>query len=360
MFSRLLRKVQRRKTDRDETDKRRLLYGMNEHRQQAPVPLTLAQSIAEGRGALSGSRRTTAGPAHESRSTIRLLELLWHEQKPVRRSAALALAGGDAVSTHTVDYGHFPTVFLVMLDRAAPCSPADAAGRFDAVVIALQLLLEQHLVELRGLCSMQFSFLSGGLYLALLATCHETIAAVRRLKAADLHPELCHLLHTLSELSRNGRINPQHITALAAATGGTLAALSPGEIPQFWHELSSGSAHDRLDLLPVVGQIGNRLATPFLLTTLHGQQSRVAAKIIEAIGRTGNSDTLETLSSLTHSRDRAVRRAAQSAITHIRREAKSHPSRTLLRPHDESQSHNLLRPATERPEQQHEELLRPS
>ncbi len=360
MFSRLLRKMQRRRTDKDATDKHKLLYGMNEHRQKEPVPVTLAQSIAEGRGALSGSRRGKQAHDHENRSTMRLLELLWHEQKLVRRSAALALAGGDSVSAHTVDYGHFATVFLVVLDRAAPFPPADAAGRYQAVVTAMRSLLEQHLVELRGLCSMQFSFLSGGLYLALLATCHETVAAVRRLRASAAHPELCRLLQTLSALGRSTRINPQHIAALSAAAGDTLAAMPPDEIPEFWRELNSGTKHNRLTLLPTIERIRSRHAAPYLLAALGEQPSSITTKIIEAVGRIGDPGTLEPLAKLMHSRDRAVRRAAKSAIARIRREAVSHPSRTLLRPHDESQPDNLLRPATELPDEQREELLRPS
>lgn len=277
----------------------------------------------------------------------RLLARLWHGNLEIRQAAAAALPTVDGSAAPTSGCGYFGSAFLRGLDNGAE-SPESDSGRFEAVVDALRGVLRQSVSELRAMSNMSYSFLSSALYLAVLGTCHDALCAVRRLRAAAAHPELCALLRSLAAADVTRRVNAHDADLLARIAGRALAALPPDEIPEFWRELTHPSPARRRTVVAALALLDDPRAVPHLLRSLPGQQPPVAERIVVCLGRLGDPGALPALKGLLRSRHRGLRQQARAAIAAIERANAGTPARTLLRPVHEprgGEARHLLRPA---------------
>lgn len=333
-------------------------------RGEAPVPAEIEARIVQARRALSEGRWALPGSerAQNEGAVSRLLALLWRPDAAVRRRAALALAGGDGDRVYAPHYGHFANTLSRLLPGCPGDAPPDFTTRYDLVVQALQAMLGQSVADLRGMSNMHYSFLSGGLYLAVLATCRDAVESARRLRAAGVQAELCRLLCELTQNSVMRRLNPQDAQALALAAGGALAALPPDEIPALWRGLSHDARARRRAYLPALTQLCDERAASYLLHALPAQPLEVALPLIACLGRLGAMCALPTLQQTARSRHRLLRIEAQAAIAALERAAREHPERILLRPVSVAvdPSLHLLRPLPPlSEEEQAAQLLRP-
>src|SRR5207253_11000900 len=106
--------------------------------------------------------------------------------------------------------------------------------------------------------------------LALLSTCRDATEAVRRLRAAAAHPELCRLLGGLARPDVARRLNGQDSECLAQTARRALAALPPDDIPEFWRTLTHHPTAHRHTVAPVLTHISDRRAVPHLVQALAG------------------------------------------------------------------------------------------
>jgi hypothetical protein len=324
----------------------------------------IAEQIARGREALAAYPGSTTAPGRprDRRAIASLLTLLWHHDTDVRRAAALALPGGDRWRPYQPQYGHFAAAFLRYLGQHSPDGrPETEAARYDAVVAALRSMLEQSNRDIRAMSNMHYSFLSSALYLALLFTCRDVTESARRLCDGALHAEICHLLGSLTHTGVARRLNAQDAESLASSAGQALAAMPADEIPEFWCWLSHHARARRRAVAPTLHHLMDTNAVPHLLRALAGQPPDVLQPLIGCLGRIGHPDALPALQPFTRSRRRALRGEALAAIELIRRTGAAHPSRTLLRPIQDSPTDNLLllRPADGHGDPQPDQLLRP-
>lgn len=350
------------------------------------IDADLRADIVRGRAALANaSRRSYAIDGHElarrandrsvregrdNAAIARLLELLWHENEDARRAAAHALPGGDHQRGHVPHYGHFVGAFLRGLseEREGQMPPVTAAERFARVSDTLRAMLAQSVGEIRGMSNMNYSFLSSALYLAVLATCRDTLLAMERLRPPEAQAELCGLLWNLAQINVLRRLNAQDLETLATLAGQALSALPPDQTPDFWHGLTHASLPRRLAVAPGLLHCANPAAVPYLLDALdvrHAQPADMVISIVECLARLEDTRALPTLQTMTPSHDRQIRASVHSAIANIQRAGRGQPCRTLLRavraPSGNDDSETMLRSApvnhhnTEPPR----ELLRP-
>ncbi|HLV81699.1 MAG TPA: hypothetical protein VKT32_15540 [Chthonomonadaceae bacterium] len=292
------------------------------------------EEIAVGRGALARHGADTVGEAlriREEGPAARLLAHLWHEDLAVRRAAALALPGGDHQIAYAPNYGHFAGVFLRAVASHSHRAPEGAADRYATVARSLGALLEQNASDIRAMSNMSYSFLSSALYVALFATCRDTLEAVRRLRASSAHPELCRLLWSLSRLSLSTRINGADVDALGQMAARTLAALPPDEVPEFWRSLMHPSPPRRMAVAPVLAHLEDRRAVPYLAKALLGQPPNLAQPLIAALRRMEDLRAVPALAETARSSP-LLRGPARAAIAAIERANAGSPPRTLLRP----------------------------
>lgn len=304
--------------------------------------------IAAGRGALAEQRAGETTLFHENSPVAPLLALLWHDDPAVCRAAALALPGGDRVSAYLPAYGHFAGMFLRRLTCDSKTVPDSTTARYRAVAASLCALLDQNSGEIRAMSNMHYSFLSSALYVALFATCRDTLESVRRLRAAAVHAELCRLLWNLSRLSVSHRINGQDVEFLAQAAGRAMAALPPDEIPELWRGLKHHSLPRRLAVAPVLPHLHDRRAVPHLAGALEDQPPAIAQPLISALRRIGDLRAVPALAAAARSSDRPLRSSARAAIAAIERANAGSTARTLLRPAETRGGipvEHLLRPA---------------
>jgi hypothetical protein len=318
------------------------------------------ERIAQGRGALAQCE-SAPRPLHENGPIARLLGLLWHEEPAVRRAAALSLSGGDYANAYAPCYGHFAGAFLRELRRASKQPGETLAERQAAVVGALRIVLEQQVSEILSMSNMRYSFLSSALYLALLSTCRDTVEAIRRLRAAPAHTELCRLLYLLTRADVSRKLNSQDSDWMAYLAGRALAALPTGEIDDFWHGLCQASEAHRRALIPALPYMTDPDAAPHLTRALSEQPYGVIEPILQCLGRLGDPRALPALEQTARSRDRTVRRLSKNAIAAIARAQAGRPERTLLRSHGKLAAldpFSLLRPLRAWHSDRPEELLR--
>ena len=313
---------------------------------------------SQGRGQIEADR----DPRQEDSAAARLLALLWDADADVRQSAALALPGGDGVQAHVGEYGHFAGAFGRGLNDnhvdalRGETMPLSASARYDRVAASLRALLDQNIGEIRGMSNMNYSFLSSALYLAVLATCRDTVCAVGRLRVAEAHPELCRLLWNLSQIGVLRRFNGQDLDTLAGATGRALAALPPDALTDFWHSLTCAALPRRIAVAPALRYFKDVRAVPYLLDALNapGSIPELTGLIAACLGRLEDARALPALRTLSQSRDRLAREQARTAIALIERAGRLKPHQTLLRPASDSpdrDSETMLRSA---PVNQHE------
>jgi hypothetical protein len=181
--------------------------------------------------------------------------------------------------------------------------------------------------------NMSYSFLSSALYLALFATCRDTLEAVRRLRASAAHAELCRLLWNLSRLSLSTRINGTDVEALAQMAARALVALPPDEVPELWRSLIHPSPPRRMAVAPVLGHLQDRRAVPYLTGSLADQPPNLAQPLIAALRRLEDLRAVPALVEVARV-NRPLRGAARAAIAAIERANADSPPRTLLRPAD--------------------------
>ncbi len=321
---------------------------------------------------------TARDPRREDSPCARMLALLWHTDANVRECAARALCGGDGVQAHIGEYGHFVGAFgrglrdtaerglnhsplqsdaggrdtipdAAFRDRPATM-PATASARYECVARTLCALLDQSIGEIRGMSSMNYSFLSSALYLAVLATCRDTVCAIGRLRVIEAHGELCRLLWNLSQMSVLRRCSGQDLETLARATGQALAALPPDAIPDFWHGLTCAGLPRRLAVAPALAYMDDKRAVPYLLDALNAPDAHgeLTGLIASCLGRLKDVRALSALRPLAQSRDRVLRQQVNAAIAAIERAGRGKPQNLLLRPVIENADRNsetMLRPA---------------
>ncbi len=317
---------------------------------------------------------TARDPRREDSPAARLIALLWHTDANVRECAARALCGGDGVQAHVGEYGHFVGAFGRGLidagERGLSTSPAQsdktirhrtpkdsldampptAEERYDRVAHTLCRLLDQSIGEIRGMSSMNYSFLSSALYLAVLATCRDTVCAIGRLRVIPAHGELCRLLWNLSQMSVLRRCSGQDLETLAREAGRALTALPPDAIPDYWHSLTAASLPRRLAVAPALAYLDDTRAVPYLLAALtapdaHGE---LTGRIAACLGRLEDARALAALRPFAQSRDRVLRQQVNAAIAAIEQAGRRQPHHTLLRPVAAPASGNsetMLRPA---------------
>jgi hypothetical protein len=318
--------------------------------------------IAAGRGALANRHADREETRHVAQERIaQLLALLWHADSGIRRSAALALAGGDRDSAYVPLYGHYAGTLLRGLTGRAAQMPASACERHSVVAETLRALLDQSAHEIRAMNNMRYSFLSSALYVALLSTCRDGIEAVRRLRVATAHPELCRLLWNLARIGGSSKLNAQDIGALIQIAAQALAALPPDEIPEFWRGLTHHLPPRRMVFVPVLAYMDDHRAVPHLTEALKEQPGCIALPIIECLGRQGDLRALAALRRIARGQDRLLRNPARTAITAIERANADNPARILLRAYRvpiEADPTTLLRPVISAPNEPPEELLR--
>lgn len=319
--------------------------------------------ITAGRAALASLRhesRPEESP-HTHQRVGPLLSQLWHADSRIRKAAALALAGGDRETSYSPPYGYYAGALLRGLERRARHEPDNAAARYTIISDTLRHLLDQNASEIRGMGNMRYSFLGSALYVALLSTCRDTMGAIRRLRVANAHPELCRLLWSLTHINTLRRLNAQDAVALAQMAGETLAALPPDEIPEFWRALKQPSLPRRMAIAPALGYLHDPRAVPHLVEALNDQPVCIAQPIIECLGRLGDLRAISSLRRVSHSQNRQLRNHARAAISAIERANVNSPARTLLRPvrGREADPASLLRPVRSGVHESPEELLRP-
>lgn len=258
-----------------------------------------------------------------------LLTLLWHKEGAIQRAAALALPGGDLANAYTPAYGYFASQFLRGLMQAAP-PPTNFRERYEAVMQSLRGLLAQTICDIRAMSNMNYSFLSSALYLALLTTCHDALEAIRRLRVAGAHPELCRLLGDLARPDISRRLNSMDNERLAQAARNAFSALPPDHLGEFWHALAHPTRASHNQLVALLFCIVDRRATPHLVGLL-AHPSPMTDCIIFCLARLGDARALPALRELGQGRNRSLRQPAIAAIAAIERANAAAPSRTLLR-----------------------------
>ncbi len=283
--------------------------------------------VAMGRGALARRERfDVAAPGVSG-----LLALLWHGSPDVRRQAALGLCGGTHGESYTPCYGHFAANFLRELERHCPRAPVQAQSRYEAVGVALCRLLEQNAGEIRAMGNMHYSFLGSALYLALFATCRDTVEAIRRLRVIGAQGALSSLLWQLAHVRRAVRINASDVDFLTQTVGRALASFPPDAIPDYWRTLTYAAPHHRASVTPALPFFTDARAVPYLIAALAAPTPRCALPIVAALTRLADPRALPTLAPLLAHRKRALRHQARAAIAAIRRAEADRPSQTLLR-----------------------------
>ena len=304
----------------------------------------IKQQIAEARTLLQ--QRTRICNVEEHSSLGILLMHLWHEDKEIREVSALSIAGGTANEMYKPHYGHFGTQLLTTLKQEYPDKPGDVNEAYSNVGNILKLLLYRTVIDLKGLSNMHFSFLSGSLYLALLANCRDQIESTRRLGIHSAHYELCDLLLTLQSVNLTARLNVQDANVIQRLAAHALASFDPSHTPRLWNLMKSSAARDQKAVQPVLEALHHPRASTHILdamTLITGQQK---IKMLTCLGRIGSEDALPTLNCLTTTKNRAVRSAAKSAVHNIISKNKVSPHHTLLRPNTiiKDETTSLLRP----------------
>jgi HEAT repeat protein len=330
-----------------------------------PTEAGIAQRIASGRAALADQTglRSPDRRQRNHHAIAGLFALLWHPELEVRRSAALALSGGDQRRPYQPQFGHFATAFLRYLTQHSPHGdPATEPARRAAVIAALRNMLEQSSRDIHAMGNMHYSFLSSALYLALLFTCRDAVECARRLCDGALHPEICRLLGSLSHDAVSRRLNARDAEALTASAGQALAAMPADDITEFWRWLTHPIRARRRAVAPTLSYFTDPGAVPHLLHALPQQPPDIVQPLIACLGRMGDQNALPALLPFTRSRRRAVRGEALAAIANIRRSGAAHPASTLLRAahHTPGEDRLLLRTVDGEADPQPAQLLRPS
>jgi len=303
-------------------------------------PLTAAAPhdlIAQGRHALA-ERQCVLPPRQrcaDQAAVSNLLALLWHPDERIRRSAVLALPGGDRTHVYEPLYGYFASSFLRYLGQHSPADrpPPNVAARHLAVVEALREMLKQSCSDICAMSSMHYSFLSSALYLALLSTCRDVTQSVRRLRDCAAHPELCTLLWSLTQRRVVRCLNAKDVAALTNLVGQALAAMPADEITDFWRCLTHQARARRRAVAPTLRHLKDGRAVPHLLQALSGQPIDVAQSVITCLGRLGDPIALPALLKVTTSSEhRTLRAEARIAVDAIGRTSDARSGRILLRP----------------------------
>lgn len=304
----------------------------------------IKQEIAQARNILHLRSRISSVEEH---SPLGILLLhLWHEDKEIREVSALSLAGGTANEIYKPHYGHFATQLLTTLRQEYPAKPENADEAYTKLGTTLKLLLSRTVIDLKGLSNMHFSFLSGSLYLALLANCRDQIESIRRLGIHSAHYELCELLQTLQSVNLTARLNVQDANVIQKLAAQALASFHPTHTPHLWNLMKSSVKQDQKAVQPVLNALHHPKATLHILdamTLFSGQQK---VRMLTCLGRIGSEDALPTLTCLINTKNRAVRSAAKSAVHKIIRKNQTSPNQSLLRPFSNSKEEvvSLLRP----------------
>ena len=296
--------------------------------------ITVWEQVAVGRGVLATGAPLVVSPERlvcANSPVAALLALLWHEELSLQRAAALALAGGDLVSAYTPAYGHFAGTFLRVLANQAEQRPEGGQAQYLAVTGALRHMLTLSAGEIQAMSNMNYSFLSSALYLALLSTCQDMVEAVRRLRIATAHTELCGLLRSLTQASVVRRLNTLDLDLIAQTIHRALAALPANELTDFWNALTHAYIPQRLAVAPALAHFCDQRAAPYLIEMLPNQPASIAEWIIPCLGRLGDIRALPVLERFAEGKERLLRGLAQSAMSAIRRANAENPQNTLLR-----------------------------
>lgn len=288
----------------------------------------------------------------------RLLGLLWHPEEAVRKRAAGALPG--AGRRHADRWSLFAGALLRELGSRSSGAPACPDERHAMVSESARAVLNRCAADLRGMANMHYSFLSSGLYLALVSTCSDSVQTVRRLGSPAAHVELCRLLWELSHESVIRRLNSQDAEELARGAGEALASLPPDEIVEYWRGLRHADLQRRSAYASALWAFRDRRAVPHLCSALPGQTEVVASAVAGCLGQIGDASATPHLQALSNHWSSRVRSQANTAIHAIARAQSARPCRTLLRPSLDAidMKRNLLRALGRRRQEEPDELLR--
>ena len=221
--------------------------------------------------------------------------------------------------------------------------PEIPAERLNAVSAVICEMLEQSSHDVRGLSNMNYSFLSSALYLACFSTCRDSLEAARRLKLTRTQAPVTRLLWHLSTVGktlRSRRLSGQDAEAMALMAGRVLAALPASAILDFWHNLSDRHGARKRAVLPVLCVLQNTDAVPYLVDIMPHQPSDVTLAIVDCLARLGDMRALPVLLECSESRNKTLRKRAQSAILEIEKAHAVSPAKTLVRPVAEQIDHD--------------------
>ncbi len=268
-----------------------------------------------------------------SPSPSRELAGLWSSDSNVSNCTALELAYGDRTSPIMPRYGAFAPMLVRNLQKANPVMPTDLPTALLAVHHCLRDMLRHQCQELRGMANMNYSFLSGSLYLNVLSTCRDIIKSIARLKAHEAHQELFSFITTLMEPAVIARVNKEdsrHLTAMAAHA---LANMPAHKNSVLADKSQWDTPAQQACIIAVLVAISSREAIPVALELLHHhRQPRVQAAAADAVGRMGTISELSDLMTARKAQSRQVRLAATMAMNRIKYRQSNGIGRHLLRP----------------------------
>ncbi len=280
---------------------------------------------------------------------------LWGDDTASCQRTALSLAYEERSYRDVPHYGAFAPVLVRHLRLQYPVMPPDTSTALKAVKQCLSEMLRHQCHDLRGMANMNYSFLSGSLYLNVLGTCRDIIHAIVRLHVHEAQQELFNFLVTLMEPAVMARVNKEdghHLTTLAA---NALASLPARNVVVLTDRTQWDTPSQQACLIAVLMAIGNHEAIPCVLQLLHHHESpRIKAAAADTLGRIGTHREYDDLLNARQSQSRQVRMAARAAIQRIRFRQSYCAYRHLLRPAaaQGQSAHEMLRPAHAHAEQE--------
>ncbi len=296
----------------------------------------------------SGStiNKTLAGP-RACNIWASVIAALWSDDVALRSRSVVSLAYGNLPGDTSPRYSTFGPMFVRYLHKGHPKMPDDISSATLVVRNCLRDMLKHQCLELRGMANMNYSFLSGSLYLNVLSTCRDIIHSIARMEAHEAQQELFTFITTLMEPAVAARVNKEdarHLTSLASSA---LAGMSGANNAVLADTSQWYSPAQQACLVSVLIAMSNRRAAPFAAKLLRcHSHPKVRYAAADALGRIGTTDEITDLLLATKDQCRPIRVAARLAIQRIKfrhtRGVAQHLLRPAVRSNDEPL--DMLRP----------------